>query len=255
MVLMTGRIARLSLAALQMAASAGPSEPAALAQWLYRFGSLPRAAVHERDFGPDDEPLAVLGLSGGGAVRRRLEAAYEASTLAGWYAFARAGLPMQFTAACKLYVSPRPEALPDVFARIVEAFVHAEVRSFKVGRGIEGLLRPDKLIAYFDAPDQMSDVVQVLKRRLRGCPAQGVPFTAEVGGDGLLSSGVDPPLGTAAVSWRAWITARLANALITRRQRAPADTVVAVLNDLRAAGVDTARWHPGADAFTQPMLP
>jgi hypothetical protein len=43
--------------------------------------------------------------------------------------------------------------------------------------------------------------------------------------------------------------------LITRRQRAPADTEAAVLNDLRAAGIDTARRQHGADAFTQPMLP
>lgn len=238
-----------------MAARGGPFEPAVLARWLYRFGSLPRTAAHARDFGPDDEPLAVLGLSVGGAVRRRLEAAYEASTLTGWYSFARAGQPMQSTAACKLYVSPLPEALPDAFAHIVEAFTTTEVRSFKVGRGIEGLLRPDKLMAYFDDPDQKSDVVYALKRRLRGCPAHGVPFTAEAGGDGLLSSGVDPPPGNVAASWRAWITARIATAVTTRRGRAPADTVAAVLADLRAAGIDTARWQPAPGTFTQPTLP
>ncbi|GAB3352787.1 hypothetical protein [Lysobacter tyrosinilyticus] len=249
----TGRIARLSLAAVQMAASAGPSEPAALARWLYRFGSLPRAPAHERDFGPDDEPLAVLGLSRGGATRLRLEAAYEASSIAGWYSFARAGQPVQWAAACKLYVSPRPAALPDAFAHIVDAFIKAEVRSFKVGRGIEGLLRPDKLIAYFDEPDQMSEVAQVLKRQLRGCPVQGVPFTYELGGDGLLSSGVDPPLGNVASSWRSWVTARLASALIARRQTAPANIVAAVLDDLCAAGIDTTRWQADPVAFAEPV--
>ena len=247
----TGRIARLSLAAVQMAANAGPSEPGALARWLYRFGTLPRTSAHERDFGPDDEPLAVLGLSRGGVVRRRLELVYEASSIPGWYAFARTGTPMQLTAACKLYVSPRPEALPDAFAPIVDAFIEAEVRSFKVGRGIEGLLRPDKLIAYFDDADRMSDVVQVLKRQLRGCPVQGVPFTCEVGGDGLLSSGVDPPLGGATASWRSWVTARIARALISRRQRASSDIATAVLDDLRMAGIDTVRWQPDPDVFAQ----
>lgn len=251
----TGRIARLSLAAVNMAASARPSESAALAQWLYRFGSLPRAPARERDFGPDDEPLAVLGLSRGGAIRHRLEAAYEASSVPGWYSLSRAGEPMQMAAACKLYVSPRPEALPDAFAHIVDAFVKAEVRSFKIGRGIEGLLRPDKLIAYFDHPDQMSGVAHVLKRRLRGCPAQGVPFTCEIGGDGLLSSGVDPPPGTVVTSWRAWVTACLANALTSRRHRDSADIATAALDDLRAAGIDTMHWRPGPDAFAHLVLP
>lgn len=245
----------MSRAALEMVARDEPSEPVRVARWLYRYGSLPRTAAHERDFGPDDEPLAVLGLSGGGAVRRRLEQAYEANSLAGWYSFTRAGQPMQWTAACKLYVSPLPQALPDAFAHIVDAFITADVRSFKLGRGIEGLLRPDKLIAYFDDADQMSGAMHALQRRLRGCPAQGVPFTAELGGDGLLSSGIDPPLGGAAASWRAWITARLARSLVAKRCRVPADTVTAVLADLRTAGIDTARWQPQAGAFAQPTPP
>ncbi len=246
---MTGRIDRLSRAALQMAARAGPSEPAALAQWLYRFGSLPRMPAAERDFGPDDEPLAVLGLAVGAPVRRRLEAAYEAHTLPGWVSFSRTGQPMQLFAACKLYVSPMPQALPDAFARIVDAFVQSGVRSFKVGRGLEGLLRPDKLLAYFDEADQMTAVVQALQRKLDGCPAQGVPFTAEVGADGLMSTGVDPPPGDVLTSWRAWITARLAASLLAQRRRSPPQTVAAVLADLRASGVDTQRWLPGPGAF------
>jgi hypothetical protein len=245
----------MSRAALEMAARDQPSEPAPLARWLYRYGSLPRTAAHERDFGPDDEPLGVLGLAVGGAVRRRLEETYEASTLPGWYSFARAGQPTQWIAACKLYVSPLPEALPNAFAHIVDAFITADVRSFKVGRGIEGLLRPDKLIAYFDDPNHMADTAHALQRRLRGCPAQGVPFTAELGGDGLMSSGDDPPLGGATASWRAWITARLAHSLVAKRCRAPADTVAVVLGDLRAAGIDTARWRPEPGTFTQPTPP
>jgi hypothetical protein len=245
----TGRIAWLSRTALQMAARAGPSEPAALAQWLYRFGSLPRTPAAERDFGPDDEPLAVLGLAVGAWVRRRLEAAYEAHTLQGWVSFSRVGLPIQVSAACKLYVSPQPQALPDAFAPIVDALVQAGVRSFKVGRGLEGLLRPDKLIAYFDAPDQMTAVVQVLLRQLDGCPAQGVPFTAELGANGLVSTGVDPPPSEVLSSWRAWITARLATSLLSQQRRSPLQTVSAVLAELRAGGVDTERWLPGPGAF------
>jgi hypothetical protein len=247
----TGRIARLSLSALHMAACDAPDDPAVLAHWLYRFGSVPRGPAIDRDFGLDDEPMCALGLTIGGAARRILESAYEASTLQGWYSFARSAEPAQLAAACKLYVSPRPQALPDAFVRIVQVFVQAEVRSFKVGRGVEGLLRSDKIMAYFDERPQMDAVVAKLMRVLSGCPVQGVPFTAEEGGDGLLSSGVDPPLGDTAASWRAWVTARLAAGLVARRGRPPADAVTGTLSDLRSVGVDTARWRSGAGTFRQ----
>ena len=245
---MTGRIARLSLSALRMAASDLPDDPAALARWLYRFGTVPRTPAIERDFGPDDEPMGALGLSTGGAARRILESTYEASTLQGWYSFARGGVPAQLSAACKLYVSPRPHALPDAFVRIVHAFVQAEVRSFKVGRGVEGLLRPDKIMAYFDERPQMDAVISRLMHGLNGCPVQGVPFTSDEGGDGLLSSGVDPPFGTAA-SWRAWVTAKLAEGLVARRGQPAAAALSGTLSDLRSVDVDTARWQSGAGTF------
>lgn len=234
-----------------MAACDAPDDPAALAHWLYRFGSVPRGPAIDRDFGADDEPMGVLGLTIGGAARRMLESAYEASTLQGWYSFARSAEPAQLAAACKLYVSPLPQALPDAFVRIVQTFVQAEVRSFKVGRGVEGLLRPDKIMAYFDERPQLDAVVAKLMSGLHGCPVQGVPFTAEEGGDGLLSSGVDPPLGDTAASWRAWVTARLAAGLVARRGRPPANAVAGTLSDLRSAGVDTGRWRIGAGTFRQ----
>jgi hypothetical protein len=246
-----GRIARLSLSALRMAARDAPDDPAALASWLYRFGTVPRGPAIDRDFGPDDEPMGALGLTIGGAARRLLESAYEASTLQSWYSFARSAEPTQLAAARKLYVSPLPQALPDAFVLIVQAFVQAEVRSFKLGRGVEGLLRPDKVMAYFDERQQLDAVVARLMDRLRGCPVQGVPFTADEGGDGLLSSGVDPPFGGAASSWRAWVTARLAAGLVARRHRPPAEAVAGTLSDLRADGVDTVRWRTGAGAFRQ----
>jgi hypothetical protein len=233
-----------------MAARAGPSDAAALGQWLYRFGSMPRTPAYEREFGPDDEPLGALGLAVGGPVRRRLETGYEATTIQGWISFALAGEPPALSSACKLYVSPQPRAMPAAFPQIVEAFVQAGVRSFKLGRGIEGLLRPDKLMAYFDDVQQMADVARRLLRRLDGYPAQGVPFTAELGGEGLLSAGVDPPPGDAATSWRAWITSRLAQSLVAQRRQAPPQAVARALAGLRAVGVDTVHWRPGLDSFT-----
>lgn len=246
---MNARIHQLSLAAIRMAASSSWSEPADVAHWLYRFGTVPRGPAIDRDFGPDDDPMTILGLTVGGAVRRRLEATYEATSFSGWYSFARRGAPPHLAAACKLYVSPRPEALAGAFPRIAAQFVQSEVRSFKVGRGIEGLLRPDKIIAYFDDREHMEDVAAALEQSLCDFPAQGVPFTAGISENGMLSAGVDPPPGHAATSWRAWVTRRLAHSLTARRATPDDDPVHGALADLRMAGVDPERWHPSVGAF------
>ena len=247
--LVNGRIEHLSLSALRMAASGLSDEPGMVAQWLYRFGTVPRGPAIDRDFGPDDDPMAVLGMTVGGGARRSLETAYEATSFSGWYSFARGPARLQFAAACKLYVSPRPEALADAFPRIVHEFARSNVRSFKVGRGIEGLLRPDKIIAYFEERAHMEAVTGALARALSGCPAQGVPFTSESAGNGLLSSGVDPPPGNTAISWRSWVTTRLATSLTARCATRSEDPVAAALADIRVAGVDPDRWLPNADTF------
>ena len=238
-----------------MAASGFWTEPAVVAHWLYRFGTVPRGPAMDRDFGADDGPIAVLGMTVGSVTRRLLETAYEATSLEGWYSFARTPARAQLVAACKLYVSPRPDALVDFFPRIADVFVQSNVRSFKVGRGIEGLLRPDKIIAYFEDRAHMHDVAGALGRSLCGCPAQGVPFTAEVGGNGLLSSGVDPPPGDAAASWRSWVTERLAASLTGLRGTRPVDLVAAALADIRLAGVDPDLWQPTADFFRSASSP
>src|SRR6266536_2880045 len=204
------RIEHLSLAALRMAASGLSEDTGVVARWLYHFGTVPRGPAIDRDFGPDDDPMAVLG---------------------------------------KLYISPTPEALADAFPRIADELVRSDVRSFKVGRGIEGLLRPDKIIAYFEDHAYMKAVAGALDRSLSGCPVQGVPFTAEAAGNGLLSSGVDPPPGNAAASWRSWVTKRLAASLTAQRATPCEDPVAGALADIRLAGVDPKRWLPNADAF------
>jgi hypothetical protein len=120
--------------------------------------------------------------------------------------------------------------------------VRFAVPSFKVGRGIEGLLRPDKIVAYFADRKHMEEVSKALARLLRDCPVQGVPFTAEVGGDGLLSTGVDPVARNVAVSWRSWITDELALALAKARAAGAADRVIAALEHMRESGVDPCSW-------------
>lgn len=248
---MPGRIAALSRRALCLAAVLPTDEPARVARWLYRYGTTPRGPEVDRDFGPGDDPVAVLGLTPGGYSRQRLEGAYEATTHPGWLGFARTPAPAEVQAACKLYVSPRPEALAGAFPVIAALFERMEVHAFKVGRGIEGLLRPDKIVAYFASRPHLDAVAAALGAALADCPAQGVPFTAEAGGDGLLSWGIDPPAGGDGSSWRSWVTQRLAAALLAARPAVGEDAVSAALRAIAAAGVDPVAWTVDPHAFAR----
>jgi len=98
-----------------------------------------------------------------------------------------------------------------------------------------------------------------LKPRLHDCPAHGVPFTAALDDEGLLSWGVDPPASVQLLewqpreSWRLWLTNRLANALLTAK-RAPATATQRspwqyALDRVRLEGIDIDTWTPSADVW------
>ncbi len=236
------RLSQLSRRALDLAASLPTRENTKIARWLYHYGSFPRGPSIELDFGPGDDAMAVLGLTRGGAARRTLENAYEATTYQGWLSFARTSMPALTRAACKLYVSPQPADLATAFPVIAETFAEMEVRSFKVGRGIEGLLRSDKIVVYFNKRSDLAEVAEILCERLDGCPPQGVPFTAELGLDGLLSWGIDPPPDKKTLSWRSWITKRLANEMAKVGSVSNDEAVYAALKGVSDLGVNTTEW-------------
>ncbi len=235
---MAGRLAELSLRAIRTVAALPTSDVGLLARRLYAYGAAPFGHDAELAFGPGDNALSVLGLAPGGAVRELLAQHYEASTYPGWISFRRAGGDLAEAPACKLYVSPRPEALADAFPVIANTFASLDVGSFKVGRGAPGLLRADKIVAYFDDLDHLGTVAMALTRALRGAPPQGAAFTAEIAGDGLLSWGRDPcPVaGAQPQSWRSWITDRVAEAIVAVRQPG-ADPAPAVTARLAEQGV------------------
>lgn len=237
----TGRLSRLSAHALRLASHLGDLDLSTRARWLYDYGRVPRTPAIDRNFGPGDEPMWVLGLARGAPVRRALEDNWLASANQGWYSFFPMQLDPDFQASCKLYVSPRPEALAHAFPVIAHVFATTAVRSFKVGRGREGLLRPDKIVAYFNDAAHAGRVAAELVRSLPDCPVQGVPFTTELGGDGLVSWAQDPDAGATGVSWRSWLTRQVAAAFVDA-SGAPGDVVENVLIDLRGAGIDAQRW-------------
>jgi hypothetical protein len=151
----------------------------------------------------------------------------------------------------KLYVSPHVDALPDVLPALVEALTAAGAPRFKVGADAAGLLRPDKIVVYLNDVRQLESVAQAVEAVLNGVPPHGVPFSAEMAGDGLLSWGGDPPADTRAVggraeSWRLWVCRRLAEHLVAAqlaplRRTHPRDFALA---RLALDGIDVCSFAP-----------
>jgi hypothetical protein len=253
----TGRIGALSVAALRYGQSLhGLPEPL-LATRLYCYGRKPIHPELQHRF-PTGTTIAIhLGLAASGAVRVVLDAAgwVESSGSTAhhnhWWQWQARPAPdpgiASRQARYKLYLSPAVEALPTALEVLAAALVRTRgVQAFKVGADLAGISRPDKLIAYFEHIEDLYQAADRLSDHLAGCPAHGVPFTATITSDGLLSWGADPP--ATRTSWRMWVAARLAEYLtLGRATGGEADEPWRfALQRLRLSGIDTETWVPTA---------
>jgi hypothetical protein len=142
----------------------------------------------------------------------------------------------------------------------VTALTGTDALHFKLGADAAGLLRPDKLVVYLRDADELAAVADRLAGALAGARPHGVPFSAEVAGDGLLSWGGDPapdagPVGARPESWRLSVCRRLAEHLVAART-APSpgtDPVRYALARLAADGVRLPEFTPAA--LTAPRMP
>jgi hypothetical protein len=251
-----GRLSRLSRAALrygqEVAASCG-GDVASLGQRLYAFQRLPLAPRWYRRLRDAGAVEGFLGAALGGSNRRAVERGWIGRPAAeGWQSWHARSAPRSASSPrFKLYVSPAPEALPGAFGEIAEALAAGGASRFKVGADAAGLLRPDRLIAYFDRFERLAGAGEGLGRRLAGLPVHGVPFTAELAADGLLSWGVDrrEEAGEPGMSWRFWLCRRLAESLLAgalAREREPLGLEPWEMASarLRLEEVDTDTWAP-----------
>jgi hypothetical protein len=256
-------VQRLSIAALQYGQALKVDDVLELSARLYGYHRVPTSARWLETFPTTERVKERLGVSSDGAFRSFLEASWEAGHAddgsaadeSGWLSWALRS-PASASAARgnvhKLYISPLPEFVENVFAITLRTLTKSAVMQFKVGANVDGLLRPDKMVAYFGSFDDLQSAAEKLASALQGCPAQGVPFTAELAGDGLLSWGVDPPASERLLnwqpeeSWRLWLTNRLANALLTARMAKESSTTLQpwqyALERLELEGIDTRSW-------------
>jgi hypothetical protein len=255
---------QLTLDALQYAQLLDLDDTGPISARLYFYNRTPLSPRWARQFPRTEAVAAHLGIDTGGANLPRLDARWSKVELEppmnAWFQwkFKHARAPGQKTGQTfKLYISPQPEFVRRAFEAVLETLSQSGTApQFKVGNDAAGLLRPDKMVAYFWSFDALRAAADRIAELLKGCPAQGVPFTAAITEDGLLSWGIDPRREKGAMawmeqeSWRLWVTNRLAAALVTAK-RAPNGGVEPwqfALERLRLEGVDTLTWTP-SDSF------
>jgi hypothetical protein len=243
------RLARMSRAALHYGEALQLDDAPTLAARLYGYNRQPVSPDWARRLAT----RAAVGRHWG-LERRALRAALgrdwmgDGGTDGAWLSWWSGRAPPQARCPFKLYVSPVREHAAEALAAAVAAFTRGRAHAFKIAADVGGLHRPDKLVAYFDDRADLQQAAERVGAALAACPAQGVPFTADAGGDGLVSWGMDPPPdgGTAGESWRSWLAGRLALAMVAARRDpaagvAPADFA---LERIRLEGVDPRTWAP-----------
>lgn len=246
-----GRLGRLSFEALQVTAACGSAPSARAADRLYRFNTRPASASWQRLLPNDTAARRFVGLE----RRDAAPGGHPAGTWHVWQATVTPG-PRPGQPTWKLYVSPVPEATSDACRALLATLGRRHGPfSMKLGRTVSGVLRPDRLVAYFTDRERLRRTATGLRATLGGIAAQGVPFTASLGGDGLLSWGADFATGDALPglalerSWRGWITVRLGSGISTALRSGSDDPVTFALDRVWLDGVNPGTWSPGRHAM------
>ncbi len=237
-----------------------PSET--IATRLYMYGRRPVNPALRRLVASWD-PLGGAGPT----LSRQWSEQQQASPDSPWRSWQPRRSPTRRTRSSspfKLYVSPTTETLPEAVRAVASALADAPgVLGFKIGKTVDGVARPDKMVAYFSSLDDLHGGADRIRGQTVGCRPHGVPFTAGVTDDGLLSWAIDPPRGptgsghhATSSSWRTWVSMRLADYLIDARTSDAGETPEAggeawqvALARLQLDGVDTVSWVPGPRIF------
>ena len=176
-------------------------------QALLELGSLPAESIATRLYMYGRRPVSPalrrlvaswdpLGGAGPTLQRRWIEQPPSSSD-SPWRSWQPRRSPaghVRSSAPFKLYVSPTTETLPEAVRAVASALADGPgVLGFKVGRTVDGVARPDKMVAYFASLDELRGGADRVRDEAAGCRPHGVPFTAGVTDDGLLSWAMDPP--------------------------------------------------------------
>lgn len=260
-------LASLSINALKYAQSLEINEAISLSTRLYAYNRYPNTAKWYQFLQNDEDCLKFLGVGYGSKLANKLKDEWQQSTMAppnnGWFVWKRKSRKKDKSSPdrirYKLYISPSMSDTATVLRESISTLAEEEgVSTFKVGKGSEGLLRPDKMVAYFASFESLAAVEKRLFSKLEGAAVQGTPFTADFSSHGLTSWGQDPPASDHLTgwlldrSWRTWIASRLASGIIAARTSPACDIEPweFALEKIELLGVDLKTWSPKAEVWS-----
>ena len=248
-------LVQLSLDALIYAQHLAVATTSELAIRLYRYNTLPYSPAWRQSWENGQSVARWLGILPRGLRQSTLEKYWQEVSAPddGWLSWYKKSWPNSVDnrkhLPFKLYISPLPDLLPELWPLILEQLTRTDVPAFKIGKSAQMILRPDKLVAYLPNFTALATTANELQKVLQDRPAQGVPFTAPIDAFGLLSWGMDPRKQVASngshipESWRSWITNRLAAAVLEAKSSTlDIEPLEYVLDRIRLLGVDTETW-------------
>ncbi|MFF2287221.1 hypothetical protein [Peribacillus butanolivorans] len=261
---MDSLIPRLSIDALKYADSLEGADYNTLISRMYFYNRIPNSPEWKKIYPSSDSVLKTLGLEEGESFQSRFDQKWsyhkQKPIQSGWLSFSAKKKQASQTknqSKFKLYISPFPEPrlIQEVFQATTDVLGDMDVQNFKIGQDVIGLLRPDKMVAYFSNFEDCEEAALRIRQKINGTPAHGVPFTADFSNDGLLSWGMDPPTNTlqwGRSSWRLWIVSQLATSLLeTKLYRATnVKPWKYALERLQTIGIDPSTWVPPHHLFT-----
>ena len=254
-------VAQVSVRALRYANSLEIADASVLAARLYFYNRQPTTPVWAHRLASTAAVERFLGLSDDSALSRTVARFWNRvppKDLPGWINLMRrfrleGRNPLLPT--YKLYISPALESVPEVLHATVPVLLDNGAPDFKIGGDLFGLLRPDKMVVYFDSLAALREVAAALEPVIGSSGSHGVPFTAGLGEGTMMSWGMDPPRALKLLkwketeSWRLWVSNRLASYIVAARA-APASRPLEpwhyALVRLRFEGVDIATFTPSA---------
>ena len=243
-----GRLTQLSRRGLQHVQALALNSTEEVAGRLYAWNRLPASAWRRIDA----EPALIAAKAASVAGKNWIQIA-AGPPLTHWCVWRPAGGQAAPSGRIwKVYVSPHPGDLAEAICTALSACEGLPVVSLKYGADADGMLRPDKLVVHLSTLEAVQLVASRTLSRLEGCRVHGAPYTAELGGDGLISWGCDPPVGSVAAriapSWRTWVTRQLAEGL-AQRTLSDIEPSEFALNFIERAGVDPKTWAPAPDLW------